>query len=62
MEPADADSILLGKYPAKAHAEKVALYLQSIFPGAASATIYLEGQKTRLLEDNDEPQPFRYAQ
>lgn len=61
MEPADADSVLLGKYPAKAHAAKVAAYLQSSLPAAISATIYLEGQKTRLLEDNDEAQPFRYV-
>lgn len=56
MEPVE---ILKGKYPAKAHAAKVASYLQSINPASASATIYLEGQKTRLLEDNDEAQPFR---
>lgn len=53
------DSILRGKYPAKAHAAKVASYLQSLHPTCAAATIYLQGQKTRLLEDNDEPQPFR---
>lgn len=57
MEPAE---ILKGKYPAKAHAAKVASYLRSINPASASATIYLEGQKTRLLEDNDEAQPFRF--
>lgn len=51
--------ILKGKYPAKAHAAKVASYLQSVNPASASATIYLEGQKTRLLEDLDEAQPFR---
>ena len=54
------DPILSGKYPAKAHAAKVAAHLQSIDSGLAKSTIYLEGQKTVLLEDNDEPQPFRY--
>lgn len=55
----ETSEILKGKYPARAHAAKVASYLQSKNPASASATIYLEGQKTRLLEDNDEPQPFR---
>ena len=54
------DSILAGKYPAKAHAAKVAAHLKSIDPSSVSGTIYLEGQQTRLIEDNDEPQPFRY--
>ena len=53
------DSILAGKYPAKAHAAKVAAHLKSIDPDSASGTIYLQGQQTRLIEDNDEPQPFR---
>ncbi|MCJ1420289.1 hypothetical protein MMC32_006646 [Xylographa parallela] len=46
------------KYPAKAHAAKVASYLKSKSP-SANGIIYLEGQKTRLIEDNDEPVPFR---
>lgn len=53
------DPVLKGKYPAKAHAAKVASYLLSRNPAYATATIYLQGQRTRLLEDNDEPQPFR---
>ena len=48
------------KYPAKAHAAKVASYLKSKSP-SANGIIYLEGQKTRLIEDNDEPVPFRYV-
>ncbi len=53
--------ILEGKYPAKAHCAKVASYLQTRSANAAgNAVIYLEGQKTVLIEDNDEPRPFRY--
>jgi len=52
------DSVLVGKYPAKAHAAKVVAYLKSKHHNA-DGVIYLEGQKTRMLEDNDEPQPFR---
>ena len=48
------DHILSGKYPAKAHAKRVASYLK-----ATTGVIYLQGQKTRMIEDNDEPQPFR---
>ncbi|KAI4278646.1 MAG: hypothetical protein LQ337_000886 [Flavoplaca oasis] len=52
--------ILEGKYPAKAHCAKVASYLQTRSANAAgNAVIYLEGQKTVLIEDNDEPRPFR---
>ena len=47
------------KYPAKVHAAKVAAQLVSRDPLYRSATIYIEAQKTRLLEDNDEPEPFR---
>ncbi|KAL8685788.1 MAG: hypothetical protein Q9224_005671, partial [Gallowayella concinna] len=56
---AQQDSILQGKYPAKAHCAKVASYLQSKANASANAAIYLEGQKTILIEDNDEPRPFR---
>jgi len=52
------DENLQGKYPAKAHAAKVAAYLKTKDP-SADGLIYLEGQKTRLIEDNDEPVPFR---
>ncbi|KAI9927343.1 hypothetical protein ASPWEDRAFT_117324 [Aspergillus wentii DTO 134E9] len=53
-----ADSILAGKYPAKAHARRVAEYLQARGYDNAGV-IYLEAQKTRLIEDNDEAMPFR---
>lgn len=54
------ESILAGKYPAKAHAAKVAAYIKSTHAGA-NGVIHLESQKTRMIEDNDEPQPFRFA-
>ena len=54
-----AANLLSEKYPAKAHAAKVAAHLASLDPVYRSATIYVEAQKTRLLEDNDEPEPFR---
>ncbi|PYH41881.1 aminopeptidase P family protein [Aspergillus saccharolyticus JOP 1030-1] len=52
------ESILAGKYPAKAHARRVAQGLQSLGHGR-HGIIYLEAQKTRLIEDNDEAMPFR---
>ncbi|KAH0555867.1 hypothetical protein GP486_006185, partial [Trichoglossum hirsutum] len=51
-------SAVAGKYPAKAHAEKVAAYIKSKEPNA-DGVIYLEGQKTRMIEDSDAAQPFR---
>lgn len=56
---ATVDAILAGKYPAKAHARRVAESLQSHRNGSPGI-VYLEAQKTRLIEDNDEPMPFRY--
>lgn len=53
------DLILKGKYPAKAHCAKVAAYLKETIKDDSPARIYLQGQKTRMIEDNDEPQPFR---
>ena len=52
------DSILAGKYPAKAHARRVTEFLRAKGHNAPSI-LYLEAQKTRLIEDNDEPMPFR---
>jgi Xaa-Pro dipeptidase len=52
------EEVLRGKYPAKAHAQKVAKWMKE--QGAeVQGTLYLEGQKTRMIEDNDEPMPFR---
>lgn len=54
----DVDAVLKGKYPAKSHAKRVAKYL--LANGKSKDSIlYLEGQKTRMLEDNDEAAPFR---
>lgn len=53
------DSVLKGKYPAKTHCAKVAAYLKDSVKDDSPARIYLQGQKTRMIEDNDEPQPFR---
>lgn len=49
---------LRGKYPAKDHAKRVADYIQSCGFGP-DGVIYLEAQKTRLIEDNDTAQNFR---
>ena len=43
------------KYPAKAHAASVAAYIERRNPTSSNGIIYLEGEKTRLIEDNDEP-------
>ena len=53
------DDILQDKYPAKAHCSKVAAYLKEKTGTDGPSRIYLQGQKTRMIEDNDEPQPFR---
>ncbi|EFX00436.1 prolidase [Grosmannia clavigera kw1407] len=57
----DYDEVLRGKYPAKAHAQRVADYIRAKVPAARAkhGVIYLESKATRLLEDNDEPEPFR---
>ncbi|KAE8151503.1 peptidase M24, structural domain-containing protein [Aspergillus avenaceus] len=52
------DAILAGKYPAKSHARRVAELLKEHEHDAPSI-IYLEAQKTRFIEDNDESMPFR---
>lgn len=53
----DVDKILAGKYPAKAHAARVADYIRS--KTDATGILYLEGAASGLLEDCDEPVPFR---
>ncbi|KAF2271464.1 putative Xaa-Pro aminopeptidase pepP [Westerdykella ornata] len=52
------EKVLRGKYPAKAHAKKVAEWILEQ-GGDRRGTIYLEAQKRKLLEDNDEDAPFR---
>jgi Xaa-Pro dipeptidase len=56
----DFDTILQGKYPAKQHAKRVVDYIRSKVP-EATGVLYLESRMTKLLEDNDEPEPFRYV-
>ncbi|KAL8976488.1 MAG: hypothetical protein Q9177_006848, partial [Variospora cf. flavescens] len=53
------DRILEGKYPAKDHCAKVVAYLRSKHRVSSDSILYLEGQKSILLEDSDEAQPFR---
>ena len=55
----DYDTILQGKYPAKRHAQRVTEHIRSKIPNA-TGVLYLESRMTKLLEDNDEPEPFRY--
>lgn len=54
----DYDEVLKGKYPARAHAKKVAEWIIEK-GGDKTGTIYLEAQKAKLLEDNDSEAPFR---
>ena len=56
-----SDSLLQGKYPAKTHAAKVAAYLKENGTDLDGVVFFIEGQKTHLIEDNDEPRPFRYG-
>lgn len=42
------EELLKGKYPAKTHAKKVGDYLKS--NGGKDGIIYLEGQKTQMIE------------
>lgn len=55
---ADVDIVLAGKYPAKPHAKAVVKWMREKSPNV-SGVLYLEGQKTRMLEDNDSEAPFR---
>ena len=57
---ADVETVLAGKYPAKEHARKVVQWMRKTIPDI-SGTLYLEGQKTRMIEDNDSEAPFRLA-
>ncbi|KAI6246861.1 putative Xaa-Pro aminopeptidase pepP [Erysiphe necator] len=51
-------NILAGKYPAKLHVQRVIQWMKERNTVTAGI-IYLEGQKTKLLEDNDGEAPFR---
>lgn len=52
------EDVLKGKYPAKAHARRVAEAIRERVPGA-KGVLYLEGRMTEMQEDNDSPVPFR---
>ncbi|EME79668.1 uncharacterized protein MYCFIDRAFT_156918 [Pseudocercospora fijiensis CIRAD86] len=47
-----------GKYPAKAHARRVAKWIAEN-GGPTSGVIYLEGQSTKMTEDDDQASHFR---
>ncbi len=55
---ADIERVLAGKYPAKAHAKRVVDWMRETNPDL-NGVLYLEGQKTRMIEDNDGEAPFR---
>jgi hypothetical protein len=57
---ADFEAILAGKYPAKRHAQRVVEWMRKTNPEINDGVLYLESQKTKMIEDNDEAQPFRY--
>ena len=52
------DITLKEKYPAKAHCQRVAKYLTDR-GFSRDGVIYLEAQKTRMVEDDDQAQHFR---
>lgn len=54
----DVETILAARYPAKAHAKRVVEWMRKQDPNI-NGVLYLEGQKTRMIEDNDEAMPFR---
>jgi len=58
MVDIDVETVLKGKYPAKAHAKRVVEYIRTKIPDA-SGVIFLEGRSYHLLEDSDEPVAFR---
>ncbi|KAF1987451.1 putative Xaa-Pro aminopeptidase [Aulographum hederae CBS 113979] len=54
----ELEDILKGKYPAKEHARRVAQWIEEN-GGDGKGIVYLEGQKEKMIEDNDGPVPFR---
>ncbi|RKF60933.1 putative Xaa-Pro aminopeptidase pepP [Erysiphe neolycopersici] len=54
----NVEKILAGKYPGKLHIQRVIQWMKVKNP-ALEGIIYLEGQKTKFLEDNDGEAPFR---
>jgi hypothetical protein len=59
LRMADYEAVLKGKYPAKAHAKKVIEWMKKKDP-SVNGVLYLEGQKTSMIEDNDSEAHFRY--
>ncbi|KUJ19111.1 putative Xaa-Pro aminopeptidase pepP [Mollisia scopiformis] len=61
MAGIDVQKVLKGKYPAKEHAKRVVEWMQrnKDGDGEVGGVLYLEGQKTKMIEDNDEAAPFR---
>lgn len=57
---ASYEATLKGKYPGKLHAKKVVEYIRSKVPGA-TGVIYLEGKQSKLHEDCDQEEHFRYG-
>ena len=53
------EAVLKGKYPGKAHAKRVVELIRKE-DANANGVLYLESRHTKLLEDNDSPEPFRY--
>lgn len=60
MVAEDYESVLKGKYPAKSHAKRTLDLVRNKIPDA-SGILYLEGRMTKMLEDNDSAEPFRYG-
>ncbi|KAI5781179.1 putative Xaa-Pro aminopeptidase [Geopyxis carbonaria] len=59
MIPTDIEKTLAGKYPAKAHAEKVAAFLREAHPEITEGLVYIESQKSILHKDSDQEVEFR---
>lgn len=59
VKMAPYEETLKGKYPGKLHAKRVAEYIRSKLPNATSGVIYLEGGKTRMIENCDQEEHFR---
>ncbi|KAH7273119.1 putative Xaa-Pro aminopeptidase [Fusarium solani] len=58
MVAEDFEAVLKAKYPSKSHAKRVVDLIREKIPDA-NGILYLESRMTKLLEDNDEPEPFR---
>ena len=52
------EEIMKDKYPAKEHARRTVEALRAKLPDA-TGVLYLEGQKTKMIEDNDGEEHFR---